>query len=193
MRIYYVPCDSTIKNEKDLWSEWSSWKARCTCCTFSLLHGLKEICCLELKSTRFFRKMDIILSPMYRLPWERQIPSDTMESRENPEHILSAWFKFVMWFSISQRISYSFFFCDTMSEGLPPHIRPYNPGLPTSPAKLQHSFLLPFRTSFNNSYCNCTHWLQWEREVKNPSCFKMSEWYVDRWLPTELHSKELTD
>lgn len=43
----------------------------------------------------------VILSLKYCLPREKQIPTDTMESWENAEHILGARFKFVMWFSIS--------------------------------------------------------------------------------------------
>lgn len=208
MRICYVPCDSTIKKEKDLWREWSSWKARCSCCTFSLVHGSKEICCLNLKSTRLFRKMDThadsgILSLMYCLPRERQIPTDTVESGENTEHILGPRFKFMIWIVVQIIVVQHFledflqpFSCGALSEGLTPHRRPYNPGLLTSSAKLQHSFLLPFRSSLTMLIFNCLSLhslLQWKTEVRNPSSFKMSEWCVSRWLSTELHSKELTD
>jgi len=73
--------------------------------TFSLVHGLREICCLKLKSTRVFRKMDthadsVILSLVYCLPREGQISTDSLESWENTEHILGARFKFMMWFSV---------------------------------------------------------------------------------------------
>lgn len=74
-----------------------------------------------------------VLSLMYCLSWGRQISTDTMESWENAEHIFGARCKLIMWFGISQRISYSFF-----SVGFPhtgghaiqvfaPHLEIYSP------------------------------------------------------------------